>query len=272
MTSCLYTGHVVHVRRAPVPHRFRYATASFYLDLDELVELGRRVRGFGVERPNLVSFHSADHLDGRPGPLRARLDAFLRTRGIEPDGGPVRLLTQCRVLGYVFNPVAFYFCHRRDGTLRCVVAEVNNTYGERYLYVLDDAAREGGPGPTGVHRYVARKVLHVSPYVSMDATYHFRIAPPGERLSVSIRETEGGAPCLDAHLRGRRAPLTSTTLARFLLRFPLHTLKIIGTIHWEALRLYRKGLVFRPQPAPSAAQRAQGEVWRRLAETEEAAG
>lgn len=264
MSSALYTGYVTHERRAPVTHRFRYAVASFCLDLDELPALAARVWGFGVDRPNLVSFRAADHLDGGAAPLKERLTAFLRTHGIALDGGPVYLLTQCRVFGYIFNPVAFYFCHTRAGALRCIVAEVNNTFGERHLYVLGEGNRLPGHDAAGSHRYAAQKVLHVSPFVSMDAAYEFRFAPLGEQLSIAIRETERGTPFFTAHLSGRRQPLTSATLARFLLRFPLHTLKIIGTIHWEALRLYWKGAPFHSQPAPSAAQRAQDDVWRRV--------
>lgn len=264
MSSCLYTGYVTHERRTPVPHRFRYAVASFCLDLDELAAIEARVRGFGVDRPNLVSFRTADHLDGGTAPLEERLAAFLQPHGIALDGGRVTLLTQCRVFGYVFNPVSFYFCHRRTGALQCIVAEVNNTFGERHLYVLGDDCRRPGDDPAGVRRYATRKVMHVSPFVSMDAAYEFRFAPLGERLSIGIRETEAGAPVLSAQWSGSRRPLTTRNLAAFLLRFPLHTLKIIGTIHWEALRLYWKGVPFHSQPAPSAAQRAQDDVWRRL--------
>lgn len=263
MTSCLYTGFVSHARRGPIGHRFRYATASFYLDLDELPSLARGVRGFAVDRPAPVSFWTTDHLNGGATPLREQLNSFLHAQGVTLDGGPIRLLTQCRVFGYVFNPVSFYFCHTRTGAVACIVAEVNNTFGERHLYLLGEHNRRAVPPGSGRTRYAADKALHVSPFVSMDAAYEFDFAPVDDRLSVTIRETERGVRFFTAHLRGRRRPLTSSTLLRFLLRFPLHTLKIIGAIHWEALRLYWKGARFHSQPAPSRAQRAQQEAWHR---------
>jgi DUF1365 family protein len=265
MRSCIYAGIVSHKRSAPVRHVFRYPLVVFYLDLDELIELDRSIPGFAVNRRGLVSFHDRDHLDGRAVSTRDRLLAFLQTQGIDLAGGKILLLTQCRILGYVFNPVSFYFCHGTQGALRCVVAEVNNTFGERHLYVLSNR-QNLEPGREEHAAYRAAKVMHVSPFVSMDAVYDFDFAPIGDRLSITIRESEAGVHFFDAHLRGRRMPFTGRSLARVLFRYPLLTLRVIAAIHWEALRLYIKGAPFHRQPTPSNEQLAQLRLWQRVGE------
>jgi DUF1365 family protein len=256
--SCLYTGHLAHHRRAPVEHSFRYPMAVFCLDLDELEDLQRRVRGFGVNRRNLVSFLDHDHLDGSSGATKAKVLRLLAARGIELEGGKVLLLTQCRIFGYVFNPVSFYYCFDSTDQLRSVVAEVNNTFGERYIYVLAEEERLPQERTTaGRASYEARKVMHVSPFVSMDATYEFHFAPVEARLSVLMHEHERGRRIFDAHLWGRRLPLTSGAIVSLLLRYPLLTSRVIAAIHWQALRLYMKGVPFHRQPQPTPQQQTQ---------------
>jgi DUF1365 family protein len=257
VNSCIYAGHLMHRRSAPVVHTFCYPVSTFYFDLDELEGLDRALRLFSVNRANVVSFRDGDHMDGQPTKTKEKILAFLRSHGIDLEGGKVFLLTQCRVFNYVFNPASFYYCHAAGGALRCVVAEVNNTFGARHLYLLSEHNRL----PVAAHAarvdYEARKVMHVSPFVSMDARYGFRFAPVAERLSVSMTESEHGQHFFDAHLYGRRVALTDRRLAWLLLRYPFVTLKIIAAIHWEALRLYLKGVPFYHQPAPSAEQRDQ---------------
>jgi DUF1365 family protein len=238
--------------------------AVFHLDLDELDLVQGRVHGFGVNRRTLVAFDDRDHCDGSAQPTKPKILAFLRTHGIELEGGTVSVLTQCRMFGYVFNPVSFYFCRDRDDGLRCVVAEVNNTFGERHMYLLSDDNRLRHSDAATRDRYTVRKSMHVSPFVSMQATYEFAFHALGERLSLHIREYERGEHFFDAHLWGRRLELTSGNLARVLVRFPFFTLKIIAAIHWQALRLYAKGAPFFRQPPPSADQVAHARLWQRL--------
>lgn len=263
MNSCLYTGQLWHRRLRPREHEFRYAVSSFYLDLDELPELDRRSRLFGCNRGRLFSFHDRDHMDGQPGATQPKVLAYLRSRGLELDGGKVCLLTQCRLFGYVFNPISVYYCYAASGELRARVAEVNNTFGERILYLLES----GVPGGDQRHaRSFAAKEMHVSPFVSMDARYEFRLPPPGERLSVFISETEHGQHFFDAHLWGERRPLEDRSLVAVALRYPLLTLRIVAGIHWQALRLWWKGVPFYRQPAPSAVQLEQRRLLHRLRE------
>lgn len=237
-------------------HEFRYPSTMFYLDLDELPALDR-MRLLGVNRRALFGFRDCDHMDGRPGETRAKVLAFLRANGIDLPGGKIHLLTQCRLFGYVFNPASFYYAHDANRALQAIVAEVNNTFGERLLYLLDDRSRQADAAHPDVRHHHAKKRLHVSPFVSMDASYDFRFAPVEERLSVHIAAAEHGAPFFEAHLWGTRAPLDDRALLRLALRTPWLTLQVTAAIHWQALHLYRKGVPFHRQPAPSSEQAAQ---------------
>ena len=265
MTSALYTGVLGHTRSRPVTHTFHYPAALFYLDLDELESLGRELRLFGVNAPSLFGFRDSDHMDGCAGSTRGKLECFARTQGVDLTGGKIYLLTQCRMLGYVFNPVSFYYCHGPAGALRAIVAEVNNTFGERHLYWLDERTRENDPARPLTERHRAEKRMHVSPFVSMDAAYEFRFAPVGERLSVHIAETEHGEHFFDAHLSATRRPLDDLRLTMLLLRYPLLTLRVTAAIHWQALRLWRKGAPVYRQPVPSSEQAAQTRLLHEIA-------
>ena len=204
MTSCLYAGWVRHRRHRPRVHDFRYRLLLAYLDLDALDPIDRTVRTFSVNRWNLWSFFDRDHLDGRPAATAGKVRRLLARHGIHLGGGSIRLLTQLRVLGYVFNPISLYYCHDGEGTLAAVVAEVNNTFGERHLYLLDRRPNDSGRATA---RFRAAKAMHVSPFLGMDCVYDFTL-PPGrrapERGHRAAREGPEGA---------RRATLGSATAA-----------------------------------------------------------
>jgi len=232
--SALYEGTLVHARRSPARHVFRYPVAYWLLDLDELDELDRRFRLLAVNRPGVVSFLDRDHFDGDRTPLK---EAVIRFAG-DPSIERVLVLTQLRVLGYVFNPVSFYWCYRADGSLSCVVAELNNTFGERLPEVLRGPALE----------YEQAKRLHVSPFFGLDQDYEWSFTHPGEQVSVRIHVREDGRRPLTAVLHGRRTELSSRSLARFLVRYPLMPLQVIALIHWQALRLFLKRVPFHHKP------------------------
>jgi len=231
--SALYTGTVMHARTTPKKNVFRYRVCFYLLDLDELPELDRRVRLFGWNRRQVVSLHDRDHLDVR---------AFLADRRIEVDR--ILLLTNLRVLGYVFNPVSFFYCYRQ-GNLACIVAEVSNTFGERLPYLLSPENRD-----TGERRLSYRhdKKLHVSPFFGLEQSYQWWFSEPGDRLDVRIDLSEGGARPFFATLTGTRRPLTSATLARALLRYPLMPLRVTVLIHLQAARLWLKRVPFFHKP------------------------
>ncbi|HEY1633046.1 MAG TPA: DUF1365 domain-containing protein [Rhizomicrobium sp.] len=225
MTACaIYEGHVTHTRIFPCRHSFDYRVFSLLLDLDELDRLDLHL--FARNRAALLSFHDRDHGDGRP--LRDWAMAKLAEAGIAADG-PVRLLCYPRLWGFVFNPLSVWFCHNADGSLAATIYEVHNTFGERHSYVLRAGANQE-----------CDKTFFVSPFLSLDCRYSFRIVPPGEGVVIAIRESEGGAPVLNAVFSGRRKALTDRNLASAVLRHPLMTLKVIAAIHFEALRLWLK--------------------------------
>lgn len=243
--SAIYQGDVVHERFRPKNHRLRYKVFSLLLDIDELPALDRATPLFGYNRAAAVGFYDRDHgpLDGSP--LRPWVEVQLRQAGLTPEGGPIRLLCYPRVFGYVFNPLSVFFCYRRDGSLHAILYEVCNTFKERHTYVL--------PAPddnkTIVRQHCA-KALYVSPFIDMDCDYHFRIRPPADSINVVIRQEDADGLLLAAAFRGDRQPLNGRTLAGKLAGFPLLTVKIIAGIHWEALRLWLKGLkVFPHTPA-----------------------
>ncbi|MCB1475189.1 MAG: DUF1365 domain-containing protein [Rhodobiaceae bacterium] len=242
--SAIYTGHVVHVRHRPRRHRLRYRVFSMLLDLDELPDLSRRLRLFGYNRRAVFSFRETDHGYGEAGRLRDWVADRLSASGVHMEDMRVSLLCYPRIFGYVFNPLTVYFCRNSQGDLKAILYEVSNTFRERHTYVIPVA---GGDGKV---LHACDKAHYVSPFLSMDCRYRFRIAPPGERVMISIDEEEGGESVLFASFAGAREPLSDAVLARRLFSHPLMTLKVIAAIHWEALRLWLKGVpIHRHHPA-----------------------
>jgi DUF1365 family protein len=245
LQSCFYFGAVMHRRLRPVRHRFAYRVFSCLIDLDELEALGK-LRFFGHNRFNLMSFHDRDHGPRDGGALKPWIEARLAGAGIDIAGGQVRLLCFPRVLGYVFNPLSIWFCFHANGRLRAVLYEVSNTFGERHSYLLVVPAAADG-------RTIAQscaKAFHVSPFIPLTGRYAFRLRAPDARLAIAIREEDGDGPVMVAAQNGRRLPFTSATVLHAFLRYPLMTLKVIAAIHFEALRLWRKGARFYRRPAP----------------------
>ncbi len=246
-SSAIYSGRVTHARHFPRPHRLSYAVWYMLLDLDELPELDRHLTGFTVDRAGPISFWAKDHGPRDGTALRPWVERYLREAGIEPDGGPIRILTLPRILGYIFNPISVWFCFDIHGALRALVYEVSNTFGEHHSYVvpLVRPARAG----QRVRSHFGKE-LFVSPFIDMDARYDFTTRVPDERATIAVRETEGGRHLLDASLRTRRVPLSGHALARQFVARPLLTMKVIAGIHWEALKLWRKGAPYRRRGAP----------------------
>ena len=243
--SALYLGEVVHQRLKPHRHRLAYRVFSLLVDLDELNVLDRQLWFFSHNRFNLFSFLDRDHGPGQTGPLRPWVEHHLAAAGITLDGGPIRMLCYPRLLGYVFNPLTVYFCQHRGGALAAILYEVNNTFGGRHTYVIPAAQDRAG--------HVTQecgKVFYVSPFNSVAGRYRFRVDPPEQHVSVVINYCDAEGPLLYAAFKGRRAALSDRALLAVFVRYPLMTLKVIAGIHWEAFRLWRKGLrlVDRPEP------------------------
>jgi DUF1365 family protein len=247
LRSALYVGSVIHHRLRPRAHRLRFRVFWMLIELDEIEQLPGRLRLFSYNVFNALSLHDRDHGDGSTRPLRSQVGDQLRKAGIDGDG-PIRMLCMPRILGYVFNPLTVYFCHRRDNSLAAILYEVHNTFGERHSYLIpvdataDDAMIE----------QACDKSFYVSPFLAMDMRYGFRVAPPGARVAVTIRGADAGGPIIMAALAATRRELTDGALLRVLLTHPLLTLKVVVGIHWHALRMVLKGFGFHARPAAAS--------------------
>jgi uncharacterized protein len=244
--SALYVGCVMHRRLRPRYHRFRYRAFWFLLDLDELPEVAGCSLLFSYNRRNLFSLHDRDHGDGTTTPIRWQIEKRLCEAGINPVDGRIQLLCMPRTIGYAFNPLSIYYCHRQDGSLSAIVYEVHNTFGERHSYLIPvDTYRE-------VVRQQCRKAFYVSPFMDMDLHYAFRLTQPDDHISVAIRANAGRNPAMVAVLAGARREFTDLALLGTFLSIGAVTLKVIGAIHWEAFRLWLKRIHFRPRPSARA--------------------
>ncbi len=242
-TSKIYFGEVVHRRHTPHRHYLRYRVCYLLLDLDEVDSLTHACKLLSRNRFNIFSFHDCDHGDGSSTPLRMQLESHLAAAGIAPPGGPIRVLTLPRILGYVFNPISTYFCYRRDGDLAAILYEVTNTFRQRHFYASAVCSQN-------MPRHRFRKALYVSPFLSMGMTYSFRVVPPNEHLALSVTCSDDVQPILFTSLLARRRPLNDGFLFRALLLYPMLTVKVMTGIHWEALRLWLKGIRVMQRPLP----------------------
>lgn len=243
--SSICYGRVRH-RRALAPRReFSYRICMLYLDLDELAEAGRLSRLFGAERARPWSFRRRDYLGPQDLPLdEAVRQLVARETGRRPDG-PVRLLTQVRAFGYVFNPVSFYYCFAPDGaTLEAVVAEITNTpWQERHAYVLPAGA--AGVGARGNFL----KLFHVSPFQDMDHDYSWAFSDPARRLAVGMRNVRAGRTVFKATFTAERRPFSARELRRAFLRAPWMGWKTHAAIYWQAALLLLRRAPFFTHPA-----------------------
>lgn len=258
----LVPGRVMHARMKPKPHRFQYRVFNLLIDLDRLGEAGRASRLFRIGAGwSLASFRESDHGDGAT-PLRRHAQTLLAPSGIDLAGGRVLLLCYPRILGFVFNPISLYFCYDAREQLQAVIYEVRNTFGEMHSYVAPVAPGELTEGGL---RQARDKLFYVSPFLDMPMRYHFRVLPPGETVKVRILETDRDGPILAASFAGQRQALTTPSLVRACLGMPLMTLKVVAGIHWEALKLWLKGIGLRsrpaPPPAPASYQGDAGQHW-----------
>lgn len=249
--ASLYFGKVMHARSRPREHRFTYGVFSLLIDIDRLPEAAAASGLFSLNRFNLFSFFTRDHGARDGSDLRQHIDDLLATAG-HPRPAYIKLLCYPRILGYVFNPLSVYYCYDSAGDITALVYQVHNTFGDVHSYVAPVTSSE----KTGtVIRQSRDKALHVSPFVGMAAAYDFSLNDPEATIAIRIRENDEDGPFLLATFDGDRKPFTTGFLARAFGRYPLMTLKVIGAIHYEALRLWLKGIPFfsSPASAPAAA-------------------
>jgi DUF1365 family protein len=232
MNSCFYECDVFHRRLRPKQHEFLYRVFYFYLDLGELDEAARKLKIFGVNRPNLYSLHDKDHFQygEKTRSVADNVREFLERSGcpLEP-GGSIRMLCY---------PITIYFCFNADGSSHASVVEVGNTFRELKPYLVPQT---GGKSDFEVR---VPKHYYVSPFSPVDLEFHFRLHLPDEKLRVFIDDYDAEGKVLVSTLTGQRRELTFANLARFTVKFPFITLKVIGLIHWQAFRLWLKRVPF----------------------------
>lgn len=237
--TCLYHGEVVHRRLNPVRHELRYRVFNLFADVDRLEEISSGLRLFSYNRFNLLSVMDRNHGPGDGTPIREHAWKLVR----EAEGGEhvCRVFMFCypSVLGYVFNPLTVYYGVDGEDNLRLMIYEVNNTFGGRHSYVLpvgEDLSQK------------APKHFFVSPFNAVEGHYTFHFTSPEEKIALGVALTVDGKPVLNAYVSGTRTTLSDSTLLRSFLGVPFLTIKVIGAIHLQALRLWWKGLRLTRRP------------------------
>ena len=237
----LGVGEVRHRRLRPREHSFAYPTYFLMLPMRALaVQPATALRR---NRAGLLAFHDSDHGDGGPDAL-AWLDGVLHSEGVTDARGEVWLHTYPRVLGHVFKPVSFWYCHRQDESLAAILVEVNNTFGERHCYLL------AGPDLRYGRELAARKVFHVSPFCEIEGSYRFRFMRTPDRTVARIDHDDARGILLQTSVSGRLSALTPHTVRMAFFGMPLMTVAVVLRIHWHALRLWIKRVPFVSKPVP----------------------
>ena len=235
MTSSIYNGTVIHKRFKPKVHFFKYRVFSLLIDLSELDNLDKTVKFFSYNKFNLVSFFDKDHGDRDGTSLTIWVKKYLKNNGILLKDVKIKLLCYPRILGYVFNPLSIFYVYNNNDDLISILYEVKNTFGEQHTYVFKTKNNS-------LLKHNCEKKLHVSPFIEMNCNYFFKILKPSEKISVIIDQFQFNEKILYASQDGDRTDFTSLELIKSYLKHPLMTFKIIGAIHFEAFKLWIKGI------------------------------
>ena len=247
IANALTVAQVTHKRTAPKSNHFRYGIYSLCFPLSRLSDLGAS-RLLSVNARNLFSFYPRDYGD-ESGNIEGWIRNLLAQWGLQDAAsGEIVLLSMPRLFGYAFNPVSFWFCLDKQHRVRAVVSEVHNTFGERHCYIsYHDDARPISPKDW----LISRKVFHVSPFMEVQGTYRYRFILKETRVAVWIHyANETGSDQLYTSLTGKRMPLTTGNLLACFFRYPMVTFKATAMIHWQALKLFAKGIRYRRKPIP----------------------
>ena len=238
INSYIYNGTVIHKRFKPKAHYFKYKVFSLLIDLSELEELDKKVNFFSLNKFNLISFYERDH-GARDGSFLVDwVKQNLKANNIITEKIRIKLLCYPRILGYVFNPLSVFFIYNKDERLISILYEVKNTFGEQHTYVFRVE------NENKLIQNNCSKKFHVSPFIEMNCNYFFRVLKPVEKLSVIIDQYDKEGKILFASQDGIRSALTSMNLMNSYLKHPLMTFKIILAIHFEAFKLWAKGIKF----------------------------
>ncbi len=239
MNSCIYNGEVTHTRFKPVRHFLKYKTFSLLIDLDEINLLDKSIGIFSHNKFNIFSFYDKDHGDRDGGNLKDWVISNLKKFQIKENITNIKVLCYPRILGYVFNPLSIFYCYEED-KLVAIFYEVKNTFNEQHTYIFKIKNNE-----QIIQK--CRKKFYVSPFMDMKTFYNFKLSNPNDKLSVFIKQTDADGTILTATQTGDKKEFSFKQLAINFLKYPLMTIKIISSIHYEALLLWKKGAKYRPR-------------------------
>jgi len=238
MTSSIYNGTVIHKRFKPKTHFFKYSVFSLLIDLSELNHLDKTIKIFSYNKFNLISFYERDHGDRDGSSLIEWVKKNLNDNKINSKNIKIKLLCYPRIFGYVFNPLSVFYIYNENEKLVCILYEVKNTFGEQHTYIfkVDNDQK--------LYQHNCSKKFHVSPFIEMNCKYFFRLLKPGEKISVIIDQYQTDEKILYASQDGQRVDFNTKELIKSYFKHPLMTFKIILAIHFEAFKLWIKGIRF----------------------------
>ena len=234
--SCIYSGFVTHRRFKPKRHFFSYKTFSLLIDLNEVENLGRKIKFFSYNKFNILSFYDVDHGPRDGSCLTKWVKKILIESKIDIGSGTIKLLCFPRFFGYVFNPLSIFYCYDENSQLKAVLYEVKNTFNEQHTYVFPTSPS------SNLILHKCDKKFYVSPFIEMKTFYNFRLLKPGTIISIFIKQADIDGPLLTACQAGKRLELNSKNLFVQFLKHPLMSFKVILAIHFEAFRLWSKGI------------------------------
>ena len=234
--SCIYTGFVTHERFKPKKHFFSYKTFSLLIDLNEIVNLEKKIKFFSYNKFNILSFCDIDHGPRDGSSLLKWVKKTLKKSKINLNLGKIKLLCYPRFFGYVFNPLSIFYCYDKNSKLKIILYEVKNTFDEQHTYIF----RCSSSSNLILHKCNIK--FYVSPFIEMKTFYNFRLLKPGKKLDVLIKQNDKNGLLLIARQMGKRLDLTSKNLFIQFLKHPLMSFKVISAIHFEAFRLWFKGI------------------------------
>jgi DUF1365 family protein len=238
MTSSIYNGTVIHKRFKPKTHFFKYSVFSLLIDLSELDYLNNKIKFFSCNKFNLVSFYEKDHGNRDGSSLVSWVKKNLEDNNINTEKVKIKLLCYPRILGYVFNPLSVFYIYNENEKLVSILYEVKNTFGEQHTYIFKVDSDQN------LYHHNCSKKFHVSPFIEMNCKYFFRLLKPGEKISVIIDQYQTDEKILYASQDGQRVDFNTKELIKSYLKHPLMTFKIISAIHFEAFKLWIKGIKF----------------------------
>tara|TARA_Y100000590_G_scaffold330596_2_gene375589 strand:- start:344 stop:1114 length:771 start_codon:yes stop_codon:yes gene_type:complete len=236
--SCIYRGKVVHKRFKPKEHYFKYNVFSLFLDLSELKKIEKEIKIFSYNKFNIISFYDSDHGARDETSLDQWVKLNLKKIGVTTDKIKIKILCYPRIFGYVFNPLSIFFIYDKNQNLKAILYEVKNTFGEQHTYIF-----KVEKNIDLIENFCVKK-FHVSPFINMNCTYFFRTLKPEKKMSVVINQNDNEGKLLYASQDGYKKELTNKNLIISYFSHPLMTFKVIGAIHFEALKLWLKGVKF----------------------------